>query len=183
MATIKAPFNFVPLSDKVFFPDWADEISQDIPFEDGVSGTIELKIKAETPIFVRNGHTQNDAEEKNERYKSFSKTEDGRYFIPATTMKGCIRSVLEIMSFGKMTQVEDASFGLRDLQKSTYTSTMRKVRCGWLYIDEDGYTLEDHGTHKRVPIKEVDAVLGKGGMTSVMKMINWQGKNMRLFMR
>ena len=44
MPTIKAPFNFVPLSDKVFFPDWADKISHDIPFEDGVSGTIELTL-------------------------------------------------------------------------------------------------------------------------------------------
>ena len=44
MATIKAPFNFVPLSDKIFFPEWADQISQDIPFSDGLSGTIELKI-------------------------------------------------------------------------------------------------------------------------------------------
>ena len=49
MATIKAPFNFVPLSDKIFFPEWADQISQDIPFSDGLSGTIELKITAETP--------------------------------------------------------------------------------------------------------------------------------------
>ena len=30
---ITAPFNFVPLSDKVFFPDWADSVSHDIPFK------------------------------------------------------------------------------------------------------------------------------------------------------
>lgn len=99
---IHAPFNFVPLSDKVFFPDWADQISQDIPFSDGISGTIELKITAKTPIFVRNGHTKEDAENKNDEYKSFSKAPDGRYFIPATSVKGCIRSVLEILSFGKI---------------------------------------------------------------------------------
>ena len=69
---IKAPFNFVPLSDKVYFPDWADKISHDVPFEDGLSGTIELKITAQTPIFVRNGHTKEDAEAKNDKYKSFA---------------------------------------------------------------------------------------------------------------
>ena len=42
MSIIKAPFNFVTLSDKVFFPEWADKISQDIPFSDGLSGTINL---------------------------------------------------------------------------------------------------------------------------------------------
>ena len=80
MATMKAPFNFVPLSDQVVFPDWADKISQDIPFEDGESGTIELKITAQSPIFVRNGHTQEDRETKSENYKSFSRI-DNRYFF------------------------------------------------------------------------------------------------------
>ena len=55
---IKAPFNFVPLNEKVFFPDWADQISHDIPFSDGESGEIELELEAQTPIFVRNGHTK-----------------------------------------------------------------------------------------------------------------------------
>ena len=62
---IRAPFNFVPVSDKVFFPEWADQINHDIPFSDGLSGTINLKITAESPIFVRNGHTEKDREEKN----------------------------------------------------------------------------------------------------------------------
>jgi len=102
---IKAPFNFVPLSDHVYFPDWANQISQDIPFSDGISGTIELKITAESPIFVRNGHTQNSDEER------FSQTEDGKYFIPGSTIKGALRNVMEILSMGKMTQVQNATFG------------------------------------------------------------------------
>ena len=110
MAIIKAPFNFVPLSDKVFFPDWADEISHDIPFEDGVSGTIELTLTAQTPIFVRNGHAQADANENNNNYKSFSKDPDNSYFIPATSIKGAVRNVLEIMGFGKMRVDKNAKF-------------------------------------------------------------------------
>ena len=50
---IKAPYNFVPLENRAFYPSWANHISQDIPFEDGVSGSIEYTIEAETPIFVR----------------------------------------------------------------------------------------------------------------------------------
>ncbi len=56
---IRSPYNFVPVSDKVFFPDWADQISHDIPFSDGISGKITLEIEAQTPIFVRNGHAGN----------------------------------------------------------------------------------------------------------------------------
>ena len=96
MPTVKAPYNFVPLPQHVFFPKWADTISQDIPFEKGISGTISLTVKAETPVFIRNGHAQNKID------NSFSKTPDGTYFIPATSIKGCLRNVLEIMSFCKM---------------------------------------------------------------------------------
>lgn len=95
----KAPYNFVPLPEDVFFPNWADKISQDIPFNDGLSGTIKLTITAKTPIFVRNGysgtHKDND----------FCHTPNMKYFIPATTIKSCVRSVIEIMSFGKMKPV------------------------------------------------------------------------------
>ncbi len=156
MATIKAPFNFVPLNDKVFFPDWADKISQDIPFEDGISGTIEMKITAQTPIFVRNGHTREDADAKNEKYKSFSKTSDNKYFIPATSIKGCIRNVLEIMSFGKITQVDNQSFGLRDLNNNDYRSKMRGIRCGWLQYTDNGYYLYDWGEPGRISVEAID---------------------------
>ena len=120
MPTIRAPFNFVPLSSNVYFPEWANQISQDIPFSDGMSGIIELKITAESPIFVRNGHTKKDAEDKDETYKSFSKTDDGRYFIPATSIKGAIRNVLEIMSFSKMSHIDNKRFSIRDLQLKKY---------------------------------------------------------------
>ena len=156
MATIKAPFNFVPLSDKVFFPKWADNISQDIPFEDGVSGTIELKITAQTPIFVRNGHTKDDAEAKNGNYSAFSKTSDNKFFIPATSIKGCIRNVLEIMSFGKMTQVDNHSFGLRDLNNQAYRNQMRNIRCGWLQYTDNGYHLFDWGEPGRISVEAID---------------------------
>ena len=103
---VKSPYNFVPAptEDEVFYPDWADQVSYDIPFSDGESGEIEFTITAETPIFVRNGHSREDAEifknyldEKKrnnsyqpsdkdkksiESYLSFSNI-DGKFFIPA----------------------------------------------------------------------------------------------------
>lgn len=129
---IKAPYNFVPLEKSAFYPEWANHISQDIPFEDGVSGCIGYTMKAETPIFVRNGYT--DREHPDTR---FSHTEDGRYFIPGTSVKGEIRSVLEILSFGKMTQVQDARFGIRDLNDKKYRDQLKGVHCGWLFHTED----------------------------------------------
>ena len=51
----KTPYSFVPISDRVFFPEWADRISQDVPFSDALSGSITFDIVAKTPVFVRNG--------------------------------------------------------------------------------------------------------------------------------
>jgi CRISPR-associated protein (TIGR03986 family) len=159
MTTIKAPFNFVPVSENVFFPDWADQISHDIPFKDGESGVIELKITAEVPLFIRNGHTKKDGETKSDTYKSFSKISD-RYFIPGTSIKGAIRNVLEIMSFGKMTQVENDSFGIRDLNSQDYRALMKKQRCGWLQYVDDHYMLTDCGEPGRISLDAIDAKFG-----------------------
>ena len=162
MSTIKAPFNFVPLNDKVFFPDWADKISQDIPFEDGMSGVIELKITAETPMFVRNGHTKEDADAKNEQYTSFSNTTDNKYFIPATSIKGCIRNVMEIMSFGKMGRIDNKRYSIRDLQLKKYLSFFQNsdVHCGWMTLKDDKITITDNGIPRRISHLLIDEKYG-----------------------
>lgn len=141
MATIKAPFNFVPLNDKVFFPDWADQVSQDIPFSDGEDGVIELTIVNQTPLFTRNGHTRS-AEELYSSHIDVNGTR--RYFIPGTTLKGCFRSVMEILSFGKMTQYNDDSFGMprefdtKNSANKPYMDAVKNVKCGWLKQVEYG---------------------------------------------
>ncbi len=151
---IKAPYNFVPLEKTAFYPEWANHISQDIPFEDGVSGCIEYKMTAETPIFVRNGQT------KDAKDNTFSQAADRRYFIPGTSIKGEIRSVLEILSFGKMTQVQDARFGIRDLSgndKRRYAQSIANEHCGWLYKDEQGnYYLRDCGIPGRIATSQLN---------------------------
>lgn len=162
MAIIKAPFNFVPVSENVFFPDWASKISQDVPFEDGESGCIELKITAETPLFVRNGHTKQDHKEKNDRYKSFS-TLDDRYFIPATSLKGSIRNVLEIISFSKMSLVSNDRYSLRDLHlKDDYLKYFQnnEIHCGWMTKHNDTVTITDHGIPKRISHEDLDHLWG-----------------------
>ena len=153
--SIRAPYNFVPLSNKVFFPNWAERISHDIPFSDGVSGFITFDMKAMTPIYVRNGHTKWDTD-----VKSSSKTSDGKYFIPGTTIKGCIRNVVETMSFSRMSQVQNRRFGLRDLNNRTYSTNMRRIHCGWLCLLENGtIKLYDWGEPGRISIASIDSFL------------------------
>lgn len=103
----RAPYNFIPAPGTVFFPDYADKISQDVPFRDGVCGKIRYRFTAHTPVFVRNGHVPGT---EDNGFSSF----EGRYFIPATSVKGCIRNVLKTISFGKLDTRYDRGYQVSD---------------------------------------------------------------------
>ena len=161
---IKAPYNFVPLEEKAFYPDWADNISHDKPFEDGVSGCIAYTMQAETPIFVRNGYPNAEYPDRKHPGPTFSHSTrpDGlkEYFIPGTSIKGEIRNVLEILSFGKMTQVQNARFGIREFVNK-YGEVIAGVHCGWMWRtkDDDGkavYRITDCGTPYRIKPEDID---------------------------
>ena len=145
---ITAPFNFVPLSEKVFFPDWAEQVSHDVPFEDAQSGVIDISITAKSPIFVRD-------HENSEQFCSH----EGTYYIPGSSVKGMVRNVLEIMSFSKMSQINDDTYAVRDLRnRELYMSKMKPENtfCGWLKKTGNGYVIEDCGIPLRIHHKQID---------------------------
>jgi len=142
---IKAPYNFVPLAEDVVFPDWANRVSHDVPFEDGVSGVLELELEAHTPVCV--GSTQG----QDKVIRPFQ-LPGGIFAIPGSSIKGMLRNVLEIVSFSKMGLVDrDRRFAVRDLSgggrfyrdqltKPVGNNTYRSLaRTGWLYQDEHGW--------------------------------------------
>lgn len=172
---INAPFNFVPLCDKVFFPSWAKQISHDVPFSDGLTGVLRLLITAETPIFVRNGAVIGKGVTKED---TFNHDIDGRYFIPGTSLKGTFRTVLEILSCGKMRLDEKAAYAQREWNNSTlYTikapNVQKTILCGYLKrkFDEKGDptdTLEitNHGEPWRISQTKITKYLGGNTLES-----------------
>lgn len=155
---IKAPFNFVPLADTVVFPEWADKISQDIPFSDGISGSFNVNIKALTPVFVRNGHVQG-IDKHSDEFMSFNKTPAGKFFIPASSIKGELRHILEIVSFCKMQRVDNKRYSIRDVNNRQYRDSLPydSVHCGWMTIRDDGeIEISDNGVPYRISHKEID---------------------------
>lgn len=138
--TIRSPYNFVPLSNEVVFPGWAEQVSHDVPFEDGISGKIKLTVKLKSPAYIKNS---------GENENCFFKANIGidgkeKYIIPGTSFKGMIRNVVEIASFSKM-QLQRLSkperkYSVRDLNnRELYTSKLvNKVKAGWLRLLDDG---------------------------------------------
>jgi len=161
MSIIKAPYNFVPLSNEVVTPEWVNHISHDIPFEDAKSGEIEVEITAHSPIFVRNGQPKNADTPSSD----FSQ-HDGRYFIPGSSLKGMVRNVLEIMTFGKMgDKVNDHRYAIRDLAgavKDQYLAKFKpdSIYAGWLSKMDDGsYGIADCGIPGRIYQDQLDKYL------------------------
>lgn len=141
MSTVHAPYGFVPLNSEVFLPDWEANASQDRPFADGVCGTLEFELTAHTDIFVRGAGAQRGD------VQTFFTGPQGRYAIPGSTLRGVLRSTLEIASFGWMKRVNDHRYGVRDLQNQNLyvrhmagimagpdgnKAPMPKVMAGWL---------------------------------------------------
>lgn len=136
---VRSPFNFVPFANEVFFPYWAEMVTMDIPFKEGMSGYIDVTLEARSPLFIRNGHGRDD---KDIRFSHVDVNGIPRYYIPATSVKGMVRNVFSIMSFSKMRIDRNAAFAQREwnnpvlypLKKTAY----QDVFCGWLKLDEEG---------------------------------------------
>jgi len=155
---IKAPFNFVPLSEKVFYPPWAEQVSHDIPFSDGESGEIDITITAKSPIFIRNHYVDESDKEffytnhKGEKistefcyHKNKNKKE---YYIPATSVKGMVKNILEIVSFSRII-TQNKKFAYRDFDETYYKQKLLKntdnIHMGWLYNSNGKWCIEDLG--------------------------------------
>lgn len=163
--TIPSPYYFVPLSERIFFPPWGAQASMDLPFQEGISGTIEIKVTAATPIYIRNGggHDKESAEHND----FFRVVADGRHAINGSTFKGMLRSIVEIAAFGKLRQVEtDRSFSCRELKgpnAGEYTSRMTtqtsphkpNALAGWLRQREGGEWVIEPQEFARVEIDEL----------------------------
>lgn len=145
---VTAPYNFVPLSEHVCIAKDLDPAlegipSQDHPVEGGLSGRIDLTLTAHSPILVN----WSEGSDNPKRFGSI----DGVPHIPGSSLRGMVRNVLEIASFGRMGFVDDARTSLRDLNavtdyRSNFTRTHgaktyeSTVFGGWLQI-VDGRTV------------------------------------------
>lgn len=149
---ITAPYNFVPLNKHIYLPDWADQISHDIPFEDGEDGYIEVTWENVSPLCIR------DASAGDDGYSMHVKQPDGSrlYFLPGSSLRGMLRNTLNILAFGKMEQYDNRFFGERGFGK------VPNEEFGWLYLKGDEYVLcECEEPVSQILISEVESLIGE----------------------
>jgi CRISPR-associated protein (TIGR03986 family) len=144
---ITAPYNFVPLNKEVFYPSWAEDVSHDIPFEDGESGEIDITITAKSPIFIRNNSKSKD-NLSNDFCHFINENGAKEYYIPGSSIKGMVRNISEIIGFSKL-KLQDKTLSYRDLNNPSYKSKAmdtNKIYMGWLFKDNDeNWNIENLG--------------------------------------
>jgi len=97
-----APYNFIPLNNIVIsiesIPDF------DKYYLDRYTGYIEILIETKTPLYIRDTLTSEEYTQK-QKDKTYIKTSFFSpgciYRIPGSSLRGMIRTMVEIMSFGK----------------------------------------------------------------------------------
>ncbi len=165
MSNITSAYNFVSLNKEIFIPEWGKYVSQDIPFSDGEDGQIMVRLKAVSPLITANAKIDKDNQKEVLVFSHIDFHGEKKYFIPGTSLKGMLRSVMEILSFAEMDMVDDAHFGYRsfgdnkDPLKSKYAKIVdvnKPIQGGWLKSKVDA-----NGIEKLVlyPCSRVDKVL------------------------
>ena len=102
-----APYNFVPLNDKPVLVEKPKEEnkyhSRDAKEKaDYYTGWIDIDIKTLTPLYIRGTLTEDEVSQgkvSNDKPDFFSPS--GRLRIPGSSLRGLIRSMVEMVSYGK----------------------------------------------------------------------------------
>jgi len=109
MGNAKAPYNFVPLNDKVL-PNSAKSTFDSF---DDLSGFIDLNMEAISPIFVRGTLTENDVKDNKTENEGHYKPANYKYKIPGSSIRGMLRTLYEIVTYSKMSFIDDYSLYFR----------------------------------------------------------------------
>jgi len=152
--------NFIDFNEKVFLLN-NENISHDVPFTNEYSGVIPIDIVAKSSIFIRNHYVQEDEPYS---YKGLNKELISKKFchykgvpyIPSTSMKGMLRNVLEIISYGKLKgktldnyldeKTEESSnhqSEILDLSEAIFGTTELKGRVQFSHFKVEGRYNED----------------------------------------
>jgi len=115
-----APYNFVPLNEKVVPAEKVPEFNK--YYKDRFTGYIDLEIETLTPLYIRDSLTMDEYKKKAEEESAGKTYINPNFFspgglirIPGSSLRGMIRTLVEIMSFGKFQFFDDKRLYFRFL--------------------------------------------------------------------
>lgn len=163
----RAPYNFVPLPDKVFIPDYEPPDGSKYKKE-LLNGWIDFNVECLTDIYIRGMWPLDEYANKGAAIKD--QTEPflvaGKPVIPGSALRGMIRTLVEILSSAPLRQMSDERLFMRgvgvggnpnddsfETHAEAYHARMEKIKAGYLYAMRDGWYIK--------PAKNIEGA-GKG---------------------
>jgi len=154
-----APYNFVPLPEKVIYFDPKSLIDYDK--YDGLTGYIECNLRTLTPLYTRTAVSPDFYRQWAEKIREMMANSDDRktysqFFhlssaevplIPGSTLRGMIRSLVEIISYSKFQWVTDKQLFFRTMDNSAIGKHYRgrmsdNVESGLLKYQSGKYVIQ-----------------------------------------
>lgn len=178
-ALLRAPYRFAYLPQAVARPDPTVRAALDIkapseaegwgaratlhsrPLQGGLSGELEIKWRAESPLLV--GQTRKEGDVDVDEPVVLANND---YWIPGASIKGLVRACAEIAGYGRLTRANlDHVFAFRDFSKAEYSRAIGDVRGGWLWRENGRYFIQDAGAPLKVSIESLIAQCGDPRIT------------------
>ncbi|GBD96758.1 MAG TPA: TIGR03986 family CRISPR-associated RAMP protein [Nitrospirae bacterium] len=177
----KAPYNFVPLNQRVVEAERIPAFNA--YHKDRYTGWIDLHIETKTPLYIRDTLNQEEIKEQEESERFINSdffSPGGNYKIPGSSIRGMIRTLVEITSYGKFGSFDNRNLYFRGLAdrsnlRKEYQSKMSsfnkeqkrmqyKMNAGFIYKDGFKYFIKPAAGFKQILKKEAVKKIQEAGM-------------------
>lgn len=118
----RAPYNFIGLNDRIVKSNG----NVDHSIYENLSGYIDLKVKAKTPLFIKG----NDG--------NFFRVKDTPH-IPGSSIRGLAAHLVQMVGYGKFQPFEDKNF----YRRSTLVNDGKDVKAGFMRIEKGQFSIAD----------------------------------------
>jgi CRISPR/Cas system CSM-associated protein Csm3 (group 7 of RAMP superfamily) len=118
----RSPYNFIPLNDNVIASNGIQKFSSFI----GLSGVIDIGLEVIQPLFIRG----NDGLFSNQQ---------GEPFIPGSSIRGLIKNLVNIVSYGKFDQFTNKAL----YRRSTLLNDGKDVKAGFMTFSNGKYIIKE----------------------------------------
>jgi len=153
----RAPYNFVPLPERAIRADeqpgmqGIDDVlpSHNVFRDDRLHGYFDVMLTTESPLYIRGPLTRKEAEDKEAHRNKpdfFHTGDPNSPAIPGSSLRGMLRSLLEIITWSKLTRVSQRQLFYRTVDDSVlgkeYSSRMTgNVETGFMQRSGSEYSI------------------------------------------
>ncbi len=157
----KAPYNFVPLNDVVIEAplDKKDRPCDfDTYHEKRLTGVVDLAIETQTPMYIRDSMTEAEVAKEDKEVNSNFFSPSGNLQIPGSSLRGMVRSMVEITSFGKFGDFDERKLYYRSIPDANYRQKMADSNPAYRPKAKAGYLKKEGGKFFISPASEVEGI-------------------------